>query len=501
MTKKSAILSSVVLLILLINLIGYVLVSCRVYIALNQYAYEHTEQISQRINSMLESTITSYYTELDQYKHQCDQFLPLAKQVSLASPYTRSITLANRDFIYCSTITLNAKQKYTVQNVAQGVSLRYIASSPLVKKSDVFLLVVTSEDVYVNFGIDSFIFTNLLNVDMNYFTPLLYIDNYLVSKNGTTLSPSFKVDEHHLVENAYIRLFYQIDRQNYLNFGLINYAYFYFIITVLSFICGVVLYVFLMRRDWTVFAIAKGLKRKQFVPYLQPVFDKDRRMVGAEVLARWLHPKYGLIAPDQFIPNAEHSGQINQIFSQLVDKVVAGLKPFQSRIDSLNEFHLAFNVASPQLTHFHLLRDCKHLIYGLNRCHFQLVLELTERVQIPQDELHIQGIISLKKQGIRIALDDFGTGHSSLSYLKNIKIDYLKMDKSFTDMIGEEEFKDHIVANVLDLAERIGVPVVAEGIENQYQELYLLNHNTQFFQGYYYGRPVSIDEFIRLYLS
>lgn len=500
MTKKSMIVSAALLLILLINVIGYFLISCRVYVALNQYAYEHSEQISNRINRMLESTITTYYNDLDKYKLNCNQFLPLAKQVSLASPYTRSITLAANQMIYCSTITLNAKQKYPIKNVASGVSLRYIASSPLVKKSDVFLLVVTSDDVYVNFGIDSFIFTSLLNVDMNFFTPLFYIDGYLVAKNGTTLASSFDAEHYHPVSNAYIKLFYRIDTENYLNYGLINYAYFYLIITVLSFVGGAAFYLFLMRIDWTVFAIARGLKKRQFVPYLQPVFDKHKKMVGAEVLARWLHPKHGIIAPDQFVPNAERSGQINPIFCQLTDQVVRGLKPVQDRINQCGEFHLAFNVSSPQLQHFDLLRDCKHLLYGLNRCHFQLILELTERVQIPQDELHIQGIIKLKKQGIRIALDDFGTGHSSLSYLKNIKIDYLKMDKSFTDMIGEEEFKDHIVANVLDLAERIGVPVVAEGIENQHQEQYLLNHHTEFFQGYYYGRPVAIEEFIRRYL-
>ena len=500
MTKKSMIVSAALLLILLINVIGYFLISCRVYVALNQYAYEHSEQISNRINRMLESTITTYYNDLDKYKLNCNQFLPLAKQVSLASPYTRSITLAANQMIYCSTITLNAKQKYPIKNVASGVSLRYIASSPLVKKSDVFLLVVTSDDVYVNFGIDSFIFTSLLNVDMNFFTPLFYIDGYLVAKNGTTLASSFEAEHYHPVSNAYIKLFYRIDTENYLNYGLINYAYFYLIITVLSFVGGAAFYLFLMRIDWTVFAIARGLKKRQFVPYLQPVFDKHKKMVGAEVLARWLHPKHGIIAPDQFVPNAERSGQINPIFCQLTDQVVRGLKPVQDRINQCGEFHLAFNVSSPQLQHFDLLRDCKHLLYGLNRCHFQLILELTERVQIPQDELHIQGIIKLKKQGIRIALDDFGTGHSSLSYLKNIKIDYLKMDKSFTDMIGEEEFKDHIVANVLDLAERIGVPVVAEGIENQHQEQYLLNHHTEFFQGYYYGRPVAIEEFIRRYL-
>lgn len=500
MTKKSMIVSAALLLILLINVIGYFLISCRVYVALNQYAYEHSEQISNRINRMLESTITTYYNDLDKYKLNCNQFLPLAKQVSLASPYTRSITLAANQMIYCSTITLNAKQKYPIKNVASGVSLRYIASSPLVKKSDVFLLVVKSDDVYVNFGIDSFIFTSLLNVDMNFFTPLFYIDGYLVAKNGTTLASSFDAEHYHPVSNAYIKLFYRIDTENYLNYGLINYAYFYLIITVLSFVGGAAFYLFLMRIDWTVFAIARGLKKRQFVPYLQPVFDKHKKMVGAEVLARWLHPKHGIIAPDQFVPNAERSGQINPIFCQLTDQVVRGLKPVQDRINQCGEFHLAFNVSSPQLQHFDLLRDCKHLLYGLNRCHFQLILELTERVQIPQDELHIQGIIKLKKQGIRIALDDFGTGHSSLSYLKNIKIDYLKMDKSFTDMIGEEEFKDHIVANVLDLAERIGVPVVAEGIENQHQEQYLLNHHTEFFQGYYYGRPVAIEEFIRRYL-
>ena len=161
------------------------------------------------------------------------------------------------------------------------------------------------------------------------------------------------------------------------------------------------------------------------------------------------------------------------------------------------DFHIAFNVCAPQLIDPSLLRDCSFVQARLKHC--KLVIELTERVQIPDDERFFDEIDRLKAMGIKVALDDFGIGHSSLSYLKSIQFDVLKIDKSFIDMIDENYSNAHIVANVLDLAQRIGVPTVAEGIESDFQAQYLKEHNVEFFQGYYFGQPMPVDEFISQY--
>ena len=498
MNKKSAIFRLVVLTILLINIVGFALVSFRVYFSLNQYAYIQTEEISVRVNQMVHGIIDSYNQDLAHLESNCREFLPLAKQSALASPYTRSISLTEKQEIFCSTITDEKRIFFSRPSAENLINLHYIPQSPIVKNSDVFLLILNRGNVHVNFGIDTFIFKNILNTDMNYFSPAFFIDGYYISEKRTEEMNTPHLQQYVRVGNPYIDLYYHLDTENYVNYALINYSFMYLMVTVFSFICGFGLNVHLSRIDWQVFAISKALKKRQFVPYLQPVFDRNRKLVGAEVLVRWIHPKVGIISPDDFIPSAEISGQINDIFTQLVEQLVKAFIPYQKHFT--DDFHLALNVSAPQLAHPNLIRDCKHILYRLNKHNFHLIVELTERVHIPQDDLYLQGIVNIKNQGIKIALDDFGTGHSSLSYLKKIKIDFIKIDKSFVDMIGEEEFRDHIVANVLDLADRIGVPAVAEGVETEYQQSYLLRHNVAYFQGYFYDRPVSLDMFIERYL-
>ncbi|MCW8994947.1 MAG: EAL domain-containing protein, partial [Psychromonas sp.] len=155
-------------------------------------------------------------------------------------------------------------------------------------------------------------------------------------------------------------------------------------------------------------------------PYLQPVFDQNGQLAGCEVLVRWFHHKKGMIAPDMFIHSAEKSAQIDEIFTHLLKEVTNKFYPVQSLIP--DGFHTAFNVRAPQLLSSNLIHDCKKFIYSLNKCNHQLVIELTERVEIPDSLEYISTIDKLKSMGVKIALDDFGTGHSSLRYIKKIKI-------------------------------------------------------------------------------
>lgn len=244
-----------------------------------------------------------------------------------------------------------------------------------------------------------------------------------------------------------------------------------------------------------IIAIRRGLKRDEFVPFLQPIFNGSGQLTGAEILVRWQHYKKGMIAPNDFILTAEHSGQINRIFNRLVMKLVYSLTEYQHRLPE--NFHIAFNICATQLIDPCLLRDCMVVQVQLKQC--SLVLELTERVEVPDDQRFFDGIHELKSKGIKISLDDFGIGHSSLTYLKNIQFDLLKIDKSFVDMIDENNANDHIVANVLDLAERLRVPTVAEGIESAYQAQYLNERHVDYFQGYYFAKPMPLEQFISQY--
>ena len=126
-----------------------------------------------------------------------------------------------------------------------------------------------------------------------------------------------------------------------------------------------------------------------------------------------------------------------------------------------------------------------------------LVLELTERELLVADPRTLALFRRLDEMGVRLAIDDFGTGHSSLHYLQQFHVDYLKIDKSFIGRIGTESLSEHIVDNVIDLGTRLGLALVAEGVETRRQADYLRGKGVDYLQGYLYGRPLTPQQFLQ----
>jgi c-di-GMP phosphodiesterase len=492
-TKSLALLGSLVVL----NVAGSGLLAKQASDSLQAYSQERTQFISDVVKSMVSEILYVYYQELDGYTGHCDKFLQRAKMTLLTMPYVRSVNISDEQFIYCST-TLD-KKRISITNFPLSkdrMSLIYVEQSPLNKKADSIVLDLhTADGKHVLFGMHPNLLRALLGTEMNFFTPYLVLNHYVLTRYR---APYYSKSPIVRVANSYVEAGYTLDRENYINYFLVNYSTSYITLLLSSVFFGILLYMFLNTYDFLRIGLFFALKRQQFVPYYQPIIDRQGRLHGVEVLARWIHPCKGMISPAIFIPSAEKSGQINHIFTMLVEQVVRDLKGKQNRLPSA--FHLALNVSAPQLLSSKLDQDCRHLLYAFNKSHVNVVLELTERVEIPDSEQYTSIISKLKSLGIKIALDDFGTGHSSLRSIKALKIDLLKVDKSFIDMISEDYSEDHIVANVLDLAKRIQIPVVAEGIESEFQRDYLLAHQVDYFQGFYFSKPLPFDQFSARYL-
>ncbi|AZU49535.1 diguanylate phosphodiesterase [Aeromonas hydrophila] len=222
----------------------------------------------------------------------------------------------------------------------------------------------------------------------------------------------------------------------------------------------------------------------------------DAHWSGCEVLMRWQHPRQGLISPDRFIPLAEDSGLIVPMTRLLMEQV---REQFAGRVHSLPRgFHFGFNISASHCKDMSLLEDCRDFINAFRENPIKLVLELTERELIVADETTDRLFAELHQLGVFIAIDDFGTGHSSLTYLQQFQVDFLKIDQSFVGMIGSDALSSHIVENVIDLATRLGLLLVAEGVENEVQAAYLRARQVNFLQGYLYGRPMPMKEFAGL---
>lgn len=243
-------------------------------------------------------------------------------------------------------------------------------------------------------------------------------------------------------------------------------------------------------------AIAKG----EIVPFYQPVVNgREGTLRGVEVLARWKHPKAGFISPASFIPVAEKSGLIIPLTQGLMDQVVENMNAIASKLPE--GFHVGINFSASHITSPTFVEECLKYKARFDRKDLNLVIEVTEREPLHVDEHLVQTLNTLHENGFVIALDDFGTGYSGLSYLHDLHIDYIKIDQSFVARVSMEEDSTRILDCVLDLARKLSLSIVAEGVETKEQVDYLNRNNITFQQGYYFFKPVSFTELIKILLS
>lgn len=237
-----------------------------------------------------------------------------------------------------------------------------------------------------------------------------------------------------------------------------------------------------------------ALKNNQFVPYAQPIIStRTGCIVGCEILIRWLHPIKGIIPPDAFIPLAENSGVIVPITYDLMKKV---RDDFSKNLIKLPEnFHIAINICPDHLSEESLLEHCQLFMRAVGD-KVQLILEITERNNFKFTPHVKEKVSMLLDAGVQFALDDFGTGYSTHSYLQKVRAEYVKIDQSFTQMIGVDEISHHIVNNIVHLAESINIKIIAEGVETIEHATYFKEKDIPYQQGYFYGRPVPLNEFI-----
>ena len=240
----------------------------------------------------------------------------------------------------------------------------------------------------------------------------------------------------------------------------------------------------------------RALQADEFTPYFQPVVrTSDYGWAGAEVLMRWQHPREGLVPPDLFIPYAEHSGQIVPMTRALMLRTAQGLAPYAAFMDE--GFHIGINITADHCQDFTLLDECRAFLGFFPPGRVLLTLELTERKLLEVTPMTLELFEKLHQIGVKIALDDFGTGQSSLSYLRQFNIDYLKIDQSFVAMIGGDALSQHILDTIIELSRKLDLAMVAEGVETEAQRDYLARHQVDLQQGYLHARPMPLEAFIQ----
>ena len=235
--------------------------------------------------------------------------------------------------------------------------------------------------------------------------------------------------------------------------------------------------------------IRYGLDHGQFLPFFEPQVDlRTGEIIGFEVLARWDHPLSGLIPPDRFIPIAEEHGLIGRLSEQIMVAAMTQAADWDPKIK------LSVNISPSQLADSWLAQRIVRLLTEARFPADRLIVEITESSLFADLDLARSIVTSLKNQGVRLALDDFGTGFSSLSHLRSLPFDVIKIDRSFVSTIDKDRESAAIVRAVTTLADALGVPVTVEGIENAETHAAVAGYGCAVGQGWYFGKPMSGDQ-------
>lgn len=237
-----------------------------------------------------------------------------------------------------------------------------------------------------------------------------------------------------------------------------------------------------------------AVSNKQFELYYQMQVYQDGMIIAAEVLLRWKHPVHGLISPVEFIPLAEETGLITPIGKWVLETACAQIKTWENTLQTRN-LRLAVNVSSRQFYQSDFVDSVIDIIRKTKIDPNRLELELTESLVLDDVKDTILKMNALKEIGIRFSMDDFGTGYSSLSYLTQFPFDQLKIDRSFVHNIGITTRDAIIVQTIIGMANNLGMDVIAEGVETQKQLEFLKNECCPVYQGFLFGKPVSLAQF------
>lgn len=241
--------------------------------------------------------------------------------------------------------------------------------------------------------------------------------------------------------------------------------------------------------------LRRALEEDLVLVYYQPIIDlKTQSIVGAEALVRIKDPDTGsVVFPDSFISIAEDTGLITQLGEKVLQTAVLDIQKLRNKFNQ--DFYISVNFSNRQFQQEGLIDLVKDVLELSGLPPSSLLVELTESLLIQNNSQSRHVLTSLHDLGCKLAIDDFGTGYSALSYLNQFPIDILKIDRSFIEKCESNLTDQSLVVAILNMSQGLGMKVVAEGIENEFQKAFLLSKGCNLGQGYLYSRPIPFDDF------
>ncbi len=237
-----------------------------------------------------------------------------------------------------------------------------------------------------------------------------------------------------------------------------------------------------------------ALKNNEFKLYLQPKYNiKTSRIIGAEALVRWQEKNGNIISPCDFIPLFELNGFIEKLDFYMLESACKQIRKWLDEGEKC--IPISVNFSRIHMENEKIVEQIKKVVSGYGIPRKFIEIELTESTMINNERRMVNILNSLHESGFVLSMDDFGSGYSSLGLLKNLNVDIIKMDKSFLTNNTNEEKGNIVIESVIDLAKKLNIKTVAEGVETIEQVAFLECVNCEIAQGYYYSKPVPAELF------
>ena len=236
--------------------------------------------------------------------------------------------------------------------------------------------------------------------------------------------------------------------------------------------------------------LLNAIEKEEIYLVYQPKVNLNNNEIYAEVLVRWKNNQLGFVAPDIFIEIAEKTGEIYKLGKWIFEESIKEIAKYDKENQKI---YLSINLSPKQLINKNIFKDFTNIIKKYNVDSKQVTLEITESVMLDKED-GFDLINKFSEAGFKISIDDFGKGHSSFSYLKDYPVNEVKLDKSFIDEI-EKPFNYYLVESITLLSKKLNINLVLEGIETENQVNVLKNLGCYFFQGYFYSKPLTSNDF------
>jgi EAL domain-containing protein (putative c-di-GMP-specific phosphodiesterase class I) len=242
-----------------------------------------------------------------------------------------------------------------------------------------------------------------------------------------------------------------------------------------------------------------AIENNQFKMYLQPQISRTGELVGAEAMVRWHHPKMGVLMPNDFIGIIEKRGFIYQLDRCMWRNAAKRLSMWKKQ--GLENLSISVNVSTMDFYLTDLYKTFTGLVKKYKIDPKLLKIEITETVFMDDAKEHIDTIHRLKEYGFCIELDDFGSGYSAFNMLKDIEADIIKIDMAFLEETDNKEKSHTIIRSIINMAKALDMEVITEGVSTKEHVDFLTDAGCDIFQGYYYSKPIMVDEFERKYCN